>query len=135
MPEDLRQPIYKEEEQSEQRKQANNTVPSSGILPIQITNVLPSHASVGAETAPKTEVSPVEISGFRDESVQDYCDWQQSQVRKPSLKAEFQKATDFVVERGLDLELLHEDQNPQFLIEEGGVPVGIARRYYRDIKP
>ena len=139
MPDDVRDQIYEEERQRERRRQTLNTAPSSGILPIQITKVLPSHNSVQAqaetETASKTTMSPVKISGLRDEGVQDYCDWQQSQVRKPSWKAAFQKATDFVVDRCLDLELLHEDQNPQLLVEEGGVPEGIAQRFYRDIKP
>jgi len=135
VPEDLRQQIYKEERQSEEHKQTNKTASSPRILPIQITNVLPSQTSGQVEPVSKAEVSPVEFSGLRDENVQKYCEWQQSKVKNPALKAAFQKATDFVVEKGLDLELLHEDQNPQFLIEEGGVPLGVARRYYRDIKP
>ncbi|KAK5263188.1 hypothetical protein LTR96_011388 [Exophiala xenobiotica] len=107
MPSSVRDQIYKEEEQSERRKQTQNAGSSSGMLPIQITNVLPSHAAVQAETTSKINMSPIEISGLRVESVQDYCDWQQTQVSKPSLKAAFQKATDFVVDKGLDLELLH----------------------------
>ncbi|KAK5444222.1 hypothetical protein LTS15_010575 [Exophiala xenobiotica] len=91
MPEDLREQIYKEEEQNERRKQTQNASSSSGMLPIQITNVLPSPASIQAETAPKTKMNPIEISGLRDESVQDYCDWQQTQVRKPSLKGLFKR--------------------------------------------
>jgi hypothetical protein len=57
----------------------------------------------------KAEVSPDVFSGLRDDNVQQYREWQQSKVKTPSLKAAFQKATGFVVERGLDLELLHED--------------------------
>lgn len=40
-----------------------------------------------------------------------------------------------MLEKGFDLELLHEDQNPQFLVEEGKVELGIARQYPGDIKP
>jgi hypothetical protein len=135
MPKELRQQIYKEERQSEDHKQTKNLGPSSGMQPIQITNILPSRDSGHVDPVLKAEVSPVEFSGLRDDNVQQYCEWQQSKVKNPSLKAAFQKATDFVIEKGLDLELLHEDQNPQFLIEEGGIPLGVARRYYRDIKP
>lgn len=134
IPETLREQIYREVEQSERHKQTQNTIPTSGILPIHITNVLPNHASMHPETASKAEASPVEFFGLRDEDLQDYCDWQQTQVRKPSLKAAYQKLTDFVVDSGLDLELLHDDQDPQSLANEAGVPIGIARRYYRDIK-
>ena len=115
MPKELREQIYNEEEQNERRKQTQNTGPPSGILPIQITNVLPSHASEQAETAPKTNMSPIEISGLREENVQNYCEWQPSRVRNPLLKAGLQKATDFVVERGLDLELLRLLSHPTSL--------------------
>lgn len=134
MPEDLRQQIYKKEEQSERRKQTNNTILFFEMLSIQIINVLSSNESVQAKAALKSEMSSVEVSDLRDENVKNYFDWQQSQVRKPSLKTAFQKVTDFVIDRGLDLELLHEDQNPQFLVEEAEIPIDIARRYYQDIK-
>jgi len=51
----------------------------------------------------KAEVSPVEFSGLRDNNVQQYCEWQQPEVKNSSLKAAVQKATDFVIEKGLDL--------------------------------
>lgn len=136
MPEDLREQIYKEAEQSEHRKQTRNVAPSSGMLPIQITNVLPGHTSAQATTTPKAEVSPVEFHGFRDERLKDYGNWLQSTIRDPSWKAGFQKATDFLVRKCIDLQLLfeEEDPDPQWLADEAGVEIGIARRFYRDIK-
>jgi len=37
------------------------------------------------------------------------------------------------LERGFDLELLHEDKDAQFYIERG-VLEGVARRFVRDVK-
>merc|ERR1712098_615834 len=116
-------------------KQTHNTAPPSSMLPIQITNVLPGHSSA-QETVPKAEVSPVEFHGFRDERLKDYGNWLQSTIRDPSWKAGFQKATDFLVRKCIDLQLLfeEEDPDPQWLADEAGVEIGIAKRFYRDIK-
>lgn len=62
-----------------------------------------------------------------------YCDWQCSNVGDTDLKLEFQKARDLTLAEGLDLELLYEDHEHQFLVEKG-VKRGIARRFVRDIK-
>lgn len=105
--------------------------PSSSMLPIQITNVLPGPTSAEAETVQRAEVGLVEFHGARDESLQDYCNWQQSQVQNPEWKAGFQKTTDFLVGRCTDLELLfEEEQNPEPLVNEAGIQIGIARRHY-----
>ena len=136
MPEDLREQIYREAEQNERRKQPHNTAPSSSVLPIQITNVLPGHTSAQAATMPKAEVSPVEFRGFRDERLKDYGNWLQSTIRDPSWKAGFQKATDCLVRKCIDLQLLFEekDPDPRWLADEAGVEIDIAKRFYRDIK-
>lgn len=135
MPEDLREQIYTEAEQNARRKQTANTAHPAGVPPIQITNVLPGHIPAQVDKSPKAEASPVELDGLRDQRLQDYCDWQQSQVRSSSWKAEFQKATDYLVSNCIDLELLYdEDQDPHTLAKEARVKIGIARRYYRDIK-
>jgi hypothetical protein len=62
-------------------------------------------------------VKRIHISGLRDVAVQDYCEYQQAQVRDESLKAEFQTAANLVLAEELDLEQLHEDQDPEFLIK------------------
>jgi hypothetical protein len=51
------------------------------------------------------------------------------QVKKLDLKAEFQKACDLIIEDGLDLELIHQDQNPDFLVKRG-IKRGIAQIGY-----
>jgi hypothetical protein len=74
----------------------------------------------------------LDIPGFRDEAVEDYCSWQQSKVKKPTLKVEYKKACDMIIEAGMDLELIHQDPNPEFLIERG-IKRGIAQRVVGDI--
>jgi hypothetical protein len=68
----------------------------------------------------------------RDDAVKEYCAWQQSKVRKPPLKAEYIKACDVIIEDGMDLELIREDSDPDFLIKRG-VKRGIAKRVVGDI--
>jgi hypothetical protein len=75
-------------------------------------------------------INRLDILGTRDEAVEEYCAWQQMQVKKQDLKAE--KACDFIIEDGLDLELIHEDQNPDFLMKRG-IKRGIAQRVVGDI--
>jgi hypothetical protein len=54
------------------------------------------------------------------------------QVKKLDLKAKYQKACDYIIEDGLDLELIHQDQNPDFLTKRG-IKRGIALRIVGDI--
>lgn len=112
MPEDLREQIYREAEQSERRKQIHSTAPSSSVLPIQITNVLPAHTAAQAATVTKAEMSPVSFHGFRDERLKDYGSWLQSTIKDSSWRAGFQKATDFLVHKCINLQLLFKEENP-----------------------
>ncbi|KIW35989.1 uncharacterized protein PV06_11709 [Exophiala oligosperma] len=73
------------------------------------------------------------IAGLHDVNVQDYCDWLKSRVKKESHKNAYQKAADFLLKRSFDLDLVYEDQNPTFLVEQGGVEEGIARRFVKDL--
>jgi hypothetical protein len=75
----------------------------------------------------------LEIPGLRDIAVQRYCDWQQSQVHSENLQVEFMKACNAILDDGLDLEQVHEDQDSEFLVKKG-VKRGIARRFVRDIE-
>lgn len=134
MPDDLRQQIYAEEEQSAQSKRLKSAMVPNNFPPIQITNVLPNHASPEPEIQPRPTVKRIHISGLCDVAVQDYSEYQQSQVRDESLKAEFQTAANLVLAEGLDLEQLHEDRDPEFLIKQG-VKRGPARRFMDDIEP
>jgi len=131
VPDELRQQIYLEEQQSSRNKRFNAAVASTNIPPIQV--ILPKNAAPELEIARKPEVKRIDIPGLHDVNLQHYCDWLKSRVRGKTQKAEYQTATDFLIENGFDLDLLFEDQDPTFLIEKGKVKEGAARRYVKDI--
>ena len=79
-----------------------------------------------------TPIDRLNIPGPRDKAVKDYCAWQKSQVKKPALKVEYQKACDVIIEDGMDLELIRRDPNPDYLIKRG-VKRGIAEHVVGDI--
>ena len=49
-----------------------------------------------------------------------------------NLKADFRKARDVALENALDLDLIHEENDPGFF-EKQGVKRGTAKRFVRDI--
>ena len=134
IPEDVRQQVYAEEEQSARSKRGTTSTLPAHLPPIQITNVLPGHVSSETEKSLPPATRRIQIAGLRDVAVQEYCAWQQAQVRDEDLKIAFQTAADLVVRDGLDLEQLNEDQNPDFLVQQG-VKRGIAQRFVSDIEP
>lgn len=72
------------------------------------------------------------IPGFRDDAVKEYCAWQQSQVKEPALKAGFQTACGVIIKKGFSLELIRRNPNPKFLIDED-IQEGIAEHVVSDI--
>jgi len=117
VPDELRQQIYLEEQQSSRNKPSNAVVASANVPPIQV--ILPKNASPELETGRKMEAKRIDIPGLHDVNVQDYCDWLKSRVKTEAQRDEYQKAADFLIENAFDLDLLYEDQNPAFLVEEG----------------
>jgi hypothetical protein len=88
-----------------------------------------------ASTAPTNEASlprDFELPGFRDVALNEYSEWHQSRVFDTGLKADFQKARDVALENALDLDLIHEENDPDFF-EKQGVKRGTAKRFVRDI--
>lgn len=53
----------------------------------------------------------LDIPGNRDEVVEKYCAWQQGQVKRADQKADYQKACDYLIDKGMDLELIYQDPN------------------------
>jgi hypothetical protein len=51
------------------------------------------------------------IPGLRDDAVVAYCEWHCSKVRSQDQKQQYELARDLTLERGLDLELIHEDND------------------------
>ena len=133
VPEDIREQIYAEDQQRLERHQKATAVPSSNLPPINITNVLPASMSTTPLTDQPLPITPLTVPGLRDTALKEYCDWQQSQVGDLEWKAGFQKAYDVAMKYALDLQQIHEDQDPSFFTTNG-VILGISRRFVRDIK-
>lgn len=58
------------------------------------------------------------IFSFRDTAVKEYYAWQQSQVKEPALKAEYQTICGVILKEGIDLELIREDLDLDFLVKK-----------------
>ena len=138
VPKDIREQLYAEEQQSLERHQKATRTSTASHPPITITIVLPapsyqtSHLVSSLAGTPaldmpskSTLIDRLNIPSPRDKAVEDYCIWQKSQVMKPALKVEYQKACDIIIADGMDLELIHQEPDPEFLIQRG-VKRGIA---------
>lgn len=144
VPEDVRDQLYAEEHQRHERRSTTTSAATPSFPPITITNVMPaqSHDSPSTISASGTSVSErrdsrrasLHIPGPRDLAVMAYTDWQRSNVVDEAQQAEYQKACDVTLLEMLDLEQVHEDQDPDFYVQHG-VKMGIARRFVSDIEP
>jgi len=141
VPDDLRQELYAVEQQRFEHQQKSKYAPTSSVPPIQITNVLPGQDSTTGSTSPTgtperqgATVRPgrLRIVGQRDVVVQEYTNWQRSQVLSGDLKTEYSKAGNAVLKHGWDLEQLHRRKNTKFLVDQG-ILEGIAERFVEDI--
>lgn len=151
MPQEIRTQLYAEEQQHSNRKrkrQDSQSHPAGHPPPIIINNYIPAHPgqavadssvrstpelSDSLSTRSSSRSSSFSIPGLRDNAVDAYCEWHCSKVRGTEQKRHYELARDLTLERGLDLELVHEDNNAQFFIERG-VLEGVARRFVRDIE-
>ncbi len=145
VPDEIRTQLYAEEQQHLDRKRKRRDSGSypAGRSPTIINNYIPVPPGQGpadgfgrllpaVDTSP-SQSSPLDIPGLRDDAVEAYCECHCSQVRSQNQKQQYGLARDLTLERGLDLELLHEDKDAQFYIERG-VLEGVARRFVRDVK-
>ena len=118
VPEDIRELLYAEEHQRQERHSTTTSAPS--LPPINITNVLPSQAnesptksvadcSVTAKKQLGEIARRLDIPGPRDAAVIAYSEWKQSNVIDEALKEEFRKACNATLDDGLDLEQVYED--------------------------
>jgi hypothetical protein len=144
IPENLCKELYTEEQQLLQKHQKASGTSVSGLPPINITNVLPvlsgqqsylaSSAATPAPDMPSKSTLPncLNIPGFRDNTVEEYCTWQKLQNKRPELKLEYQKACNIIIKKGLDLELIRQNPNPKFLIDKN-ILEGIAEHVVDNI--
>jgi hypothetical protein len=54
-------------------------------------------------------INRLNIPGNRDEIVEEYCAWQQKQVKREDQKADYKKACDYLIDNAMDLELIYRD--------------------------
>ncbi|KAK5309506.1 hypothetical protein LTR93_012213 [Exophiala xenobiotica] len=139
----VRQQLYAEEQQRRDRKSSKVTETPAGTSSVTI-NILPGHShQPSAPDAQARSVASVqvwdsalaqdlEIEGPRDVAVEEYAEWQQEQVRDPSLKEEVRKARNAMLEEGFDLEQIYRERNSGFFVDKGVKP-GIAKRFADDI--
>lgn len=136
VPEIVRDELYMEEQQRLEKASGKGGHIGNGIPypPINI-NVHPSQsAAPGLDiNATRTDThrkiqSSLDIPGPRDEAVKEYSEWQVTNVTDDTLKAAFRKVCDLMLENGLDLEQVYQDQDPGFFIGKG-IKMGIARRF------
>lgn len=143
VPPDVRDLVYAEEEQSVQRKRKRRSS-STDTRPINITNVMPTrsgHPTDDNDTrtpsglVERSSYAPkyLSIPGMRDVNVNKYCTWHCSKYDNDIWKMEYEKACDFTLEEGLDLEQICLDQDAQFFIDKG-VRKGIAKRWVSDVE-
>ncbi|OJD24334.1 hypothetical protein ACJ73_04302 [Blastomyces percursus] len=139
VPSDIRRDLYRESQhRAERRSKKASSLPGTGVPypPISI-NVLPTQTSnasmVAASLEPSASIEPLVIPGARDAAVRDYCKWLESKVIDETYKADIRKACEVTLAHHLDLELVFEDQDPNFFMEQG-VKRGTARRFVRDIR-
>ncbi|KAF4772716.1 hypothetical protein HER10_EVM0004022 [Colletotrichum scovillei] len=141
VPEEIRAQLYAQEQQGRKRKRQDSGSDSAGHVPVIIHNHIPDYVAasdrmspdLGSPVGPPARPLPLCVDGLRDDAVEAYCKWHCSKVRSLNQKRYFQLAYNLTIERGLDLELVHEDNDAQFFIEQG-VLEGVARRWVRDIE-
>ncbi|KAL3952671.1 hypothetical protein ACCO45_012614 [Purpureocillium lilacinum] len=144
VPDNIREQLYAEVHQAADRKRKRRVSPSSpeGRHPMVINNYIPSHQD--AKQHPEQPISHVQnysvsrslllsIPGLRDEAVEEHCKWHCSKVRSNDQKKAYELARDLTLARSLDLELVHEDNDAQFYIDND-VSEGVARRFVRDVQ-
>jgi hypothetical protein len=132
VPEDVRQQLYAEEQQSTERHRRVSHNASAGQAPIHITNVLPG-PSQSTPTTVEVQAKPrLNVPGFLDAAVEEYSNWQQSRVMRQVQKDDIRSMCDMALEHGLDLQQLYDDQDADFSISRG-IKLGVARRFIRDI--
>jgi hypothetical protein len=139
VPKYIRQQLYIEEQQKRQKPASTSAANSA---PIHITNVLPVplHATPSLVSSLPGTHAPDSISTLfnrldilrpRGKAVDDYCAWHESQ--DPEEKAACQNAYKVIKRDSMDLELIYQDADPEFLIK-GGVKRRIALHIISDIK-
>lgn len=146
LPEFIQEDLYAEAEATRSRKRKARAMSPPAMTPITINNHFPETSGSQSLVNPTNEAgkwstkdmaggvkSPLVVSGYLDTAVRKYTTWQQSRFEDVELKDEMSKACDIVLGHGLTLTHIHDDQDFQFLIDNG-IKQGIARHFVGHIK-
>ncbi|OQE13971.1 hypothetical protein PENSTE_c040G02116 [Penicillium steckii] len=135
VPSDVRRDLVLESQTGRKSKKADTSTPEPPYHPT-IINVLSGKdgsASTVTSAPPRTLAEePLIIAGPRELAVKKYCKWLESRATEETYKADFRKICQVTLDNRLDLELILEDSDTGFFVQQG-VPIGTARRFLRDI--
>ncbi|CAG8393858.1 unnamed protein product [Penicillium salamii] len=146
VPDNFREELYMEERHrlKSQQSQKNKMVDTpESCQPININfNRMqsspqqdtsdPTTASAMVLPSNNQAIEDLNLTRLRDEAVKDYGAWHKSNIGDENLKAQFRQAYNMALANGLDLRLIHKDQDPSFFINKG-IVVSIARQFVRAI--
>jgi hypothetical protein len=145
VPDYIRRDILKADEEQRQRQQKDPHRRSASFPPINITNVLPGQspqavnqmdpgdASASSLPTRSSSMDLLNVQGYIDTAVIEYTNWQKSRMRGQEWKNEMDRACKVALKYGLDLQLIYDNQNPQFFVDHG-IGIGFAQVFVRDIK-
>jgi len=139
----LRKQLYAEAQQRQNHERHKGSGPSSTSADINIIvlhaqspatadNSYGNSALGGGHSPAEGRRLCVDVPGYRDTAVEDYCCWLESKVRSPRLKQEIRKARDRTLEQGFTLAQVYQDNSLADFIENDVKP-GIARQWVDDI--
>jgi len=94
---------------------------------------IPTTTAAAESTTPAPKLTdPIDIPGLLDIAVGEYATWHLSRVSSETFRENIQKARDVALENCLDLKQIHDDQDADFFVKNGG-KAGAARRFVSDI--
>ncbi|KAH8435047.1 uncharacterized protein LDX57_012676 [Aspergillus melleus] len=136
VPDDVRRDVVLESQIGRKSKKVDN-LPTTGAPypPINI-NLMSAETACASTITPSPPRFPPNgcphIPRPREQAVRDYCKWLESRVTEEAYKADFRRICEVILENHLDLELIFEEPDSGFFIQQG-IKLGTARRFLRDI--
>lgn len=135
VPGEIRRDLALESQTARKSKKADASTTEAPYHPT-IINVLPTQNSSAPMVTsylprPLSEERLI-IAGPRETAVREYCKWLESRATEAAYKADFRKICQVISENHLDLELILEEPDSGFFVQEG-IRIGTARRFLRDI--
>jgi hypothetical protein len=148
VPENIRQVIYKHEEESSERRKLKRKR-SDSSPPININVTCPGHSgqhsgenfnepnagecgeAQGSATSRKRPINLV-IPMRRNQALEKYHEWQQDQVDSPRWQQNIQCAYEITREACLDLSHVHTEVGAEFYTDRG-VQLGVALSFIKDV--